>query len=102
MQDLILTGVQTCALPISGDEEVLVKLFATGICHSQLHQINNPLSPMPTLLGHEGTGLVLKAGSKVTHVREGERVMIQFVPRDLPDGMTAPKGPNKVAGAGIK
>jgi Zn-dependent alcohol dehydrogenase len=73
-----------------GDEEVLVKLFATGICHSQLHQINNPLSPMPTLLGHEGTGLVLKAGSKVTHVREGERVMIQFVPRDLPDGMTAP------------
>jgi Zn-dependent alcohol dehydrogenase len=73
-----------------GEEEVLVKLFATGICHSQLHQINNPLSPMPTLLGHEGTGLVLKAGSKVTHVREGERVMIQFVPRDLPDGMTAP------------
>ena len=71
-----------------GDEEVLVKLFATGICHSQLHQIHNPDGPVPTLLGHEGTGIVLKAGSKVTHVSEGERVMIQFVPRDLPDGMT--------------
>ena len=71
-----------------GPDEVLVKLFATGICHSQLHQIHNALSPMPLLLGHEGTGLVLQAGSNVTHVREGERVMVQFVPRDLPDGET--------------
>ncbi|HJM88978.1 MAG TPA: zinc-binding dehydrogenase [Dehalococcoidia bacterium] len=71
-----------------GDDEVLVKLFATGICHSQLHQIHNPLSPMPLLLGHEGTGIVLKAGSNVKHVSEGGRVMVQFVPRDLPDGMT--------------
>lgn len=69
-----------------GPSEVLVKLFATGICHSQLHQIHNPLAPVPLLLGHEGTGVVLKAGSAVTHVREGERVMIQFVPRDLPEG----------------
>ena len=71
-----------------GDEEVLVKLFATGICHSQLHQIHNPDGPVPTLLGHEGTGVVLKAGKDVKHVKEGERVMIQFVPRDLPEGMT--------------
>ena len=72
-----------------GPNEVLLQLFATGICHSQLHQIHNALSPMPLLLGHEGTGLVLQAGSDVTHVREGERVMVQFVPRDLPDGETA-------------
>ena len=57
-----------------GPSEVLVKLFATGICHSQLHQIHNPLSQTPLLLGHEATGVVLKAGSAVTHVREGERV----------------------------
>lgn len=69
-----------------GPSEVLVKLFATGICHSQLHQIHNPLAQTPLLLGHEGTGVVLKAGSAVTHVKEGERVMIQFVPRDLPEG----------------
>ena len=80
--------VEEIELEDPGDEEVLVKLFATGICHSQLHQIHNPDGPTPTLLGHEGTGVVLKAGSKVSHVSEGERVMIQFVPRDLPDGMT--------------
>ncbi len=69
------------------EEEVLVKLYATGICHSQLHQIHNPDGPVPTLLGHEGTGVVMKAGSKVSHVKEGDRVMLQFVPRDLPEGM---------------
>jgi Zn-dependent alcohol dehydrogenase len=71
-----------------GDEEVLVKLFATGICHSQLHQIFNLRAPMPVLLGHEGTGVILAAGSRVDHVRAGDRVMIQFVPRDLPEGQT--------------
>jgi len=74
------------------ENEVLVELFATGLCHSQLHQIHNPLSPMPLLLGHEGTATVLKAGSAVTHVKEGDHVMIQFVPRDLPEGkLTADK-----------
>ena len=70
------------------EEQVLVKLFATGLCHSQLHQMNNPDMARPMLIGHEGTGVVLKAGAKVSHVREGDRVMIQFVPRDLPEGMT--------------
>ena len=81
--------VEEIELEDPGDDEVLVKLFATGICHSQLHQLHDPLSPMPLLLGHEGTGVVLKAGSNVSHVSEGERVMIQFVPRDLPQGETA-------------
>jgi Zn-dependent alcohol dehydrogenase len=84
--------VEEIELEDPGDDEVLVKLFATGICHSQLHQLHNPLSPMPLLLGHEGTGVVLKAGSNVSHVSEGERVMIQFVPRDLPEEETTPAG----------
>jgi Zn-dependent alcohol dehydrogenase len=79
-------AVEEIELPDPGADEVLVKLFATGICHSQLHQLHNPRTPMGTLLGHEGTGVVLKAGSNVKHVREGGRVMIQFVPRDLPEG----------------
>ncbi len=82
--------VEEIELDDPSDDEVLVKLFATGICHSQLHQLHDPLSPMPLLLGHEGTGVVLKAGSNVSHVGEGDRVMIQFVPRDLPEGETAP------------
>ena len=40
--------------------EVLVKLFATGICHSQLHQLTWPHQRTPGILGHEGTGVVLK------------------------------------------
>ena len=84
--------VEEIELEDPGADEVLVKLFATGICHSQLHQLHNPLSPMPLLLGHEGTGVVLKTGSNVSHVSEGERVMIQFVPRDLPEGETTPAG----------
>ena len=64
-------------------DEVLVKLYASGICHSQLHQLHNPDSAMPMLLGHEATGVVEKAGSEVTHVKEGDHVMVTWVPRDI-------------------
>ena len=49
--------------------EVLVKLFATGVCHSQLHQIHGtiPGVRMPGIIGHEGTGVVMKVGSAVSY-----------------------------------
>ena len=72
--------IEEIELTSPGDEEVLVRILSTGICHSQLHQIHNLRAPMPVLLGHEATGEVLAAGSRVDHVRPGERVMIQFVP----------------------
>lgn len=75
-------SVEEIELPDPGPREVRVKLFATGICHSQLHQIHNAASPRPQLLGHEATGVVEAAGRKVTHVREGDRVMVTWVPRD--------------------
>lgn len=75
-------AVEEVELPDPGPLEVRVKLFATGICHSQLHQIHNPASPRPQLLGHEATGVVEAAGREVTHVREGDRVMVTWVPRD--------------------
>jgi Zn-dependent alcohol dehydrogenase len=71
-----------------GPDEVLVRLYASGICHSQLHQLHNPNSPTPTLLGHEATGVVSAKGHNVTHVKEGDRVMVTWVPRD-----TSPEGP---------
>jgi Zn-dependent alcohol dehydrogenase len=61
--------------------QVRVKLFASGICHSQLHQIHNPGQPKPALLGHEATGVVEAAGGDVHHVKEGDRVMVTWVPR---------------------
>jgi Zn-dependent alcohol dehydrogenase len=63
--------------------EILVEYFASGICHSQLHHIHSPAARTPSLLGHEGTGVVLKVGSDVTHVKEGDHCIVTWVPRDI-------------------
>jgi len=58
------------------DEEVLVKLVATGVCHSDLHVIKGDMGvPLPVVLGHEGAGIVQKAGRKVTEVKPGDKVI---------------------------
>lgn len=89
-------------LPDPGPHQVVVKQFASGVCHSQLHQMHRPRQA-PVVLGHESTGVVLAKGQDVTHVKEGDRVMVTWVPRDgeksnrrpaattieLPDGTTA-------------
>ena len=49
--------------------EVLVKMKATGICHSDLSIINGTISwKLPSVLGHEGAGVVEKTGELVTQV----------------------------------
>ena len=65
-----------------GPTHVVVKQFATGVCHSQLHQIHNPALPRPLVLGHESTGVVVATGREVTHVHDGDRVMLTWVQRD--------------------
>jgi len=69
------------ALPDPGPHQVIVKQYASGVCHSQLHQMHTPRQA-PVVLGHESTGIVLQAGSKVTHVQVGDTVMVTWVPRD--------------------
>lgn len=76
-------AIEEIELGNPGPFEVLVKLYASGICHSQLHQIHNPAQARPALLGHEATGVVIAAGRDVTHVKEGDRVMVTWVPRDI-------------------
>jgi len=68
-------------------EHVLVKQFASGICHSQLHGLHNPSSPRPSVPGHESTGLAVRAGANVTHVKEGDHVMLTWLPRAPFEGM---------------
>ncbi len=89
-------------LPDPGPHQVVVRQFATGVCHSQLHQMHRARTNN-VVLGHESTGVVLATGSEVTHVKEGDRVMVTWVVRDreragrapqpalldLPDGTTA-------------
>jgi Zn-dependent alcohol dehydrogenase len=63
----------------------LVKLFASGVCHSQLHTMKRPPRPghrLPELLGHESTGIVVAKGRDVRHVKEGDHVITTWVDRD--------------------
>ncbi len=73
VEDLDLEG------PRSG--EVLVKLAASGVCHSDLHYIKGAREhPMPVVLGHEGAGTVEEVGPNVTYARPGDHVVLSFVP----------------------
>ena len=80
--------IEEVDLPDPGPHQVVVKQLASGVCHSQLHQMHGPRAQQQ-LLGHESTGIVLAAGSEVSHVREGDRVMVTWVIRD-PDASRLP------------
>ena len=84
--------IDEIALPDPGPHQVVVKQFASGICHSQLHQMHGPRGA-PQLLGHESTGTVVAAGSEVSHVKEGDRVMVTWVPRSPDLG----RRPNRIS-----
>ncbi|MGA1371528.1 MAG: zinc-binding dehydrogenase [Pseudomonadales bacterium] len=73
--------IEELELPDPGPTQVVVKLFASGICHSQLHQMHRPRTS-PVILGHEATGVVEKIGSAVTHVGPGDIVLVTWVPRN--------------------
>ena len=77
--------VDTVEIPDPGPDQVLVKLFSSGVCHSQLHTMRRPPRPsqrLPALLGHESTGIVAAKGRNVQHVREGDPVITTWVDRD--------------------
>lgn len=60
-------------------DEVLVRLVATGICHTDLAIVEQimPL-PLPYVLGHEGAGIVEKVGAEVSGLAEGDHVVLTF------------------------
>jgi S-(hydroxymethyl)glutathione dehydrogenase/alcohol dehydrogenase len=61
--------------------EVLVRIRAAGVCHSDLHTYRGELRAMPPLvLGHEGAGVVEAVGSAVSRVKIGDRVLVNWVP----------------------
>lgn len=60
-------------------DEVLVRMVAFGVCHTDLSALAGRLPvPLPAVLGHEGAGVVEAVGAAVTHVRAGDRVVLSF------------------------
>ncbi|MFW6094125.1 MAG: zinc-binding dehydrogenase [Pseudomonadota bacterium] len=80
-QETSVLRVEEVELPDPGPTQVVVKQFASGICHSQLHQMHRPRES-PVILGHESTGVVLATGRDVDHVKEGDTVLVTWVPRN--------------------
>ncbi|WAP53753.1 alcohol dehydrogenase catalytic domain-containing protein [Streptomyces sp. S465] len=69
-------------LAAPGPQEVLVRVEAAGLCHSDLSVVDgNRVRPTPMLLGHESAGIVEEVGSAVTDLAPGRRVTMTFLPR---------------------
>lgn len=63
------------------DNEVLVRVVASGVCHSDLHFIDGSWrTRYPVVLGHEAAGVVEQVGQDVTYVTPGDHVVISFHP----------------------
>jgi Zn-dependent alcohol dehydrogenase len=61
--------------------EVLVRLHASGVCHSDQNAIDGTAAtPCPVVLGHEGAGVVERVGARVTRVRPGDHVALSWTP----------------------
>jgi alcohol dehydrogenase len=65
-----------------GPGEILVKMDAAGLCHSDLSVVNGVRPrPVPMLLGHESAGTVVELGEGVDDLKLGDRVVMTFLPR---------------------
>jgi S-(hydroxymethyl)glutathione dehydrogenase / alcohol dehydrogenase len=74
-------SVQEIELDDPGPHDVLVRMAASGVCHSDLSVLNGTIPFMfPTVLGHEGAGVVEAVGEAVTRVRPGDHVVLTWMP----------------------
>ena len=75
-------NIEEVAIPSPGLGEVLVKIMATGVCHTDLHAADGdwPVKPAPPFIpGHEGAGIVAAVGAGVTALKEGDPVGIAWL-----------------------
>ncbi|HAR07782.1 MAG TPA: alcohol dehydrogenase AdhP, partial [Cobetia sp.] len=74
--------LEEAEVPRPARGEVLVKIAASGVCHTDLHAAHGdwPVKPNPPFIpGHEGVGEVAAVGEGVNHVKEGDRVGIPWL-----------------------
>ncbi|WP_404380849.1 zinc-binding dehydrogenase [Knoellia locipacati] len=73
--------VEDVTLQPPGPGEVLLRIVAAGLCHSDLSVVNGDRPrPLPMVLGHEAAGVVEEVGAGVTDVAVGDRVVCSYVP----------------------
>jgi alcohol dehydrogenase, propanol-preferring len=74
--------IEEMPVPQPGAGQVVVKIAATGVCHTDLHAAEGdwPVKPKPPFIpGHEGVGHVSAVGAGVRHVKEGDRVGVPWL-----------------------
>jgi 2-desacetyl-2-hydroxyethyl bacteriochlorophyllide A dehydrogenase len=73
--------LQDIPVPAIGDRDILVRIRAAGICHSDVHYRagTSPVYPLPMTLGHEVAGVIEMVGSAVSQVKPGERVCLHYM-----------------------
>jgi propanol-preferring alcohol dehydrogenase len=74
--------IEEVAVPEPQAGQILVKIAASGVCHTDLHAADGdwPVKPQPPFIpGHEGVGHVAAVGAGVTHVKEGDRVGVPWL-----------------------
>jgi alcohol dehydrogenase, propanol-preferring len=77
-EPLKMTEIPT---PVAGDHEVLVKILACGVCHTELDIIEGRTPPpnFPVIPGHQVIGTVENTGRKVTKLKPGDRVGVAWI-----------------------
>ena len=74
--------IKEMPLPTVKAHDVLVKIHACGVCHTDLHACHGdwPVKPkMPLIPGHEGVGEVVEVGSEISHLKVGDRVGVPWL-----------------------
>ena len=68
--------IEDVDLDTCGPQEVRIQVVASGLCHSDLHVITGDMpGPLPGVLGHEASGMVVEVGSQVRSVAKGDHVV---------------------------
>ena len=98
--------IENLTVPDPSQGQVLVKVAVSGVCHTQLLEVegkrgNDPF--LPHCLGHEGSGVVEAVGAGVTRVKIGDHVILSWIKTE---GLNAPsssyyKGDTKINGGAI-
>jgi L-iditol 2-dehydrogenase len=69
-------AVEQIPTPEIGPGEVLIRVEACGVCHTDLKKVEYNLLPPPRVYGHETAGVVAKTGAAVTNYQPGDRVIV--------------------------